>query len=276
MKVIGVDPAPGKESHVFDGESGMQKMEARQLCDFLDRERERGEVLVCWDAPLTGPWDPDDGDMFLPWDHTKRPIERFFTNKSLAGKLRVPKGISVLPYGGCPHWTITRRLLGLPRVGPYDMADLPLELATDEGHDLVAGGRFVVEVHPAVAIWLWCQKRMRNRRRWAYKKDFKLVTHLWRAITRALGEDGCVEESLFDRKAPQDDDELDVLVAWLLGSLWARGAVNGKGARMVRLLGDQHTGSMLLPDVDGLADSFEAYRREVGAEVAHSRLEVGQ
>src|SRR5580704_8258854 len=71
-----------------------------------------GNVLVAWDAPLTGPPDPES------WtngqDLTIRKIERFFRNDPL---YKVPKGISVLGYSGCSHWTITRRLLGLHRVG---------------------------------------------------------------------------------------------------------------------------------------------------------------
>lgn len=240
------------------------RLKAGELHALLERERERGDVLVCWDAPLTGPWNPDNDDLFLPKDHTKRPLETFFTNKPIAGVFRVPKGISVLGYGGCPHWTITRRLLGLPRVGPYDRTDLPYELVADDEHGLRVGGAFIVEVHPALAIWLWCRRRMRTRKNWTYKKDVKLTRHLWQTVMNNLAQDGCDEALLsrFGAKEPMDDDELDVLVAWLLGALWSRRTVGKRGARLVRLMGNRNTGCMLLPNIDGLAKRFEDFRLE--------------
>lgn len=117
MRVIAIDPAPGKESTVFEGTEYLQ-LSAQELREYVDQLADAKEsVLVCWDAPLTGPFDPASAGSYR-FDFTKRPIERFFSLNETGFK--TPKGISVLGYGACPHWTISRALLGLPRVGPYD------------------------------------------------------------------------------------------------------------------------------------------------------------
>ena len=113
MQVIGIDVGPGKGGHICDGDSVKEKT-PRELEDYLQNLPDN--VLIAWDAPLTGPPDPDN------WtndqDLTTRQIERFFR---VAGPYRAPIGISVRPYCGCSHWTVSRRLLGLPRVGRYDL-----------------------------------------------------------------------------------------------------------------------------------------------------------
>lgn len=52
FKIIGIDPAPSKHSHVFDGQS-MQIMDQSELQQYLAELKEaKTNVLVCWDAPL--------------------------------------------------------------------------------------------------------------------------------------------------------------------------------------------------------------------------------
>ncbi len=124
MRVIGIDVAPAKGGHVCEDGSPPQEKKPCELDRYLQELPD--DVLIAWDAPLTGPPDPD------AWtdcqDLTTRQIERFFGR---GGPLPAPAGISVRSYCGCPHWTISRRLLGLPRVGPYDVeAELPFRLVT--------------------------------------------------------------------------------------------------------------------------------------------------
>ena len=117
MQVIAIDPAPKKDSTVFDGAAFLE-MDAPQLRRFLQaREHQNPETLVCWDAPLTGPRDPENAGN-VAGDFSQRCIEQFFS-RQVTGDKACP-GISVRPYSQCPHWTITRSVLGLPRTGPYD------------------------------------------------------------------------------------------------------------------------------------------------------------
>lgn len=85
-------------------------------------------------------------------DLTTRMVESFFNTKK-GGK--TPKGISVQGHCGCTHWTITRRALGLPRIGRYDIDEdrLPFALCCGPRESVSLEGPMVVEVHPAVAIW---------------------------------------------------------------------------------------------------------------------------
>ena len=252
MKVFGIDIAPGKPSTVFDGQTHNQYTGA-ELSDWLSElSQSSQDVLICLDAPLAGPADPDS-PTFLPKDHTQRPIESFFS-KGETG-IKVPKGVSVLPYSGCPHWTITRRLLGLPRIGRWDVSwkDLPFKLVTEPTIQS-SNGQFVVEVHPALATWLWNDGPIQNDLDWEYKKSRNTLLRVWRGVKAKLTLD-CRKLSLceLDDISINDDDELDAVVAWLLWSIW----VSGQG--QVRGLGNIHAGHFLLPFSEELEKRFEQF-----------------
>ena len=53
MKVIGIDPAPAKGLHVYDGEH--MHLPIRQVQTFFEETKAEQDLLLCWDAPLTGP-----------------------------------------------------------------------------------------------------------------------------------------------------------------------------------------------------------------------------
>ena len=156
MQVLAVDPAPKKPSTVFDG-TAFYQMDASNLRSYLEApERRTPETLVCWDAPLSGPRDPDVAGT-IGGDFSQRRIEQFFSRKQTGHK--ACPGISVRPYSQCPHWTITRSVVGLPRSGPYDnrYEHLPFHLLPGPA-DEAAGRPCIVEIHPAVAAWLWCRR----------------------------------------------------------------------------------------------------------------------
>ncbi len=245
-----MDAAPGKRSTVFDG-GDFADLDARSLGAYLVHMRsQHRETLLCWDAPLTGPRDPDDAGG--RGDFTQRPIESFFREGKRGCK--APPGVSVRDYGQCPHWTITRSLIGLPRLGPYDASydDLPF--------DLLPGGRLsedrrhvVVEIHPGVAAWLWCREQRCGDVSWAYKSDAAVLAEMWEIIrseTASIWGDG---------PTPTNDDQFDVAVGYILG----RALVGGEdcGVR-VAMLGDRRTGSFLLPDSPELRGKWEDWLSE--------------
>lgn len=192
MRIIAVDPAPAKASTLYDGE--YHTLAARDLNDYIRQLSSDGSCLVCWDAPLTGPWNP-----LVPGigehDFSQRPIERFFSRSTTGFK--VPKGISVMPYSSCPHWAISRAILGLPQVGPWDspISELPLKPKLD-GQAPNDDRAYAVEIHPGIALWLWCREE--SLRSWAYKTDPEgftafcgaFLADLWEQICQDFDKDG--------------------------------------------------------------------------------------
>ena len=240
MMVIAVDPAPRKPSTIFDG-TGLRCLTAVELARFLADRRENDDTLVCWDAPLTGPADPLTVGSASA-DYSQRIIERFFST----GAFKTPRGISVMPYCGCPHWAISRALVGLPRVGPWDLPEskLPFSLLSAEAQARTHGP-FIVEVHPAVAAWLWCRAE-RALTSWQYKRDSAVRDKMWKVVQKKLPDEA---ESL----QPDDDDEFDALLAYGLGVKWLR----GDGS--VVLLGSHSEGSFLVPASEALLNSYELF-----------------
>ena len=251
VSVISIDPAPSKTSTVCDGRNFCE-LEATQLRTMLDGVG--SDTLICWDAPLTGPSDPCCAGE--PRDFSQRCIESFFSRQ----EFRTPTGISVLPYSGCPHWAITRSMLGLPLAGPYDAPhdDLPFHLLP--GEDPKEESRpSVVEIHPAVAAWLWCRGKRGfpegTKKRpdpWRYKKDAYLRKKMWDAIRDETRGVDC-------RDPKGDDDDFDAAVGYLLGVLYLRDRHKPESDRSVVLLGDRETGSFLVPNVDGLRKSWDEF-----------------
>lgn len=282
MRVIAIDPAPGKDSTVYEGGERFREIPGDKMRSFLKGiEDEKPPVLVCWDAPLTGPRNPENAGH--PGDFTVRRLDSFFRQEKFWSKrkgdgFKTPPGISVQPYPGCPHWTISRSVLGLPRLGPFD-ADydrLPFHLLPHRegevsGEEVARMDRpCIVEIHPAVAAWLWCKDHKKLRPRswkrgngWRYKGDKKdpdLQGEMWEVIFD-LCDDALkatlpkLEPDEKSRK-PANDDQFDAVIGYILGVKWLRGDDD------VVLLGDRENGSMLLPRVpgSGLCEAWEEFR----------------
>jgi hypothetical protein len=249
MKVSGIDPAPTKGLSVFDGQD--REIELGSSAAFVADHASSDDQLICWDAPLTGP--PSSvvgGAAAAGAAFSQRPIESFFSRGSTGFK--TPKGISVQGYSGCPHWALTRCMLGLPRVGTFDAAadSLPFLLLTRE-EQRPARGRCVVEVHPAVALWLWCREGRSAGASWQYKKDEAVLLELWEELLEVPAVAGVL--SHVRAMMPKSDDELDARVAYALGRLWL------DAPDAVMLLGDADSGSFLVPRVKGLEMAFQAF-----------------
>ena len=244
MKVIGIDPAPTKGLAVFDGRQ-YQHVGLEHARGFL--QKLPSDTLVCWDAPLSGP--PSsvvNGGPVSRSAFSQRFIESFFSREETGFK--TPKGISVRGYSGCPHWALSRSLLGLPRTGPFDTnASLPFRhIASDEQRP--NDGRCIVEVHPAVALWLWCKREEKEEEDWEYKQKSELRERLWKRLQKQTHTSG-LPRRVFD-SIPDDDDEADARIAYALGWLW----LNRPGS--VVLVGNLDRGSFLLPNVRKIAKLF--------------------
>lgn len=255
VSVISIDPAPSKTSTVCDGGSFSEK-DSGELRVLLDRLAQAGpDTLICWDAPLTGPRNPERaGEMKK--DFSQRRIDSFFSRQD---GFKTPKGISVLPYSGCPHWAITRSLLGLPRTGPYDAhyEGLPFHLLPGAGRRDESRPS-VVETHPAVAAWLWCKDEKdapEDQDGWLYKpkKNCEIRKWMWRVIRRKTRSVACPDP------LGGDDDDFDAAVGYLLGALYLRDRDKPKSRRKVILLGDRETGAFLVPNVYGLLDRWRCF-----------------
>ncbi len=253
VRVLAVDPAPGKGSTVFDGTAFSMKT-GSELRTYLNEpgNRTRG-TLVCWDAPLTGPTNPASAGA-CPVDFTQRLIEQFFSRAETGFK--TPRGISVMPYSGCSHWTISRSLLGLPRTGPfdYDYHQLPFHLLPPGPDSECRGRASIIEIHPGVAAWLWCKDAKDGR--WEYKKDVGILREMWSILLART------RFRWTDRPTPENHDEFDAAVGYLLGSLYV-GDRSGvpEVEHEVTILGDRSTGSFLLPAVPDLAQRWDAWLR---------------
>ena len=252
MKVIGIDPAPSKGLNIFDGYD--KHVEIQQSRSYIKSLETRNDVLICWDAPLIGP--PASvvlgGEATRESTFSQRPIESFFSREESGFK--APSGISTLPYSGCSHWAISRSLIGYPKTGPYDK-DPPFTLMSDD-NKRPKSGLNVVEVHPALALWLWCRESPTPPASWKYKGNDKDTNpqELWHQLIKILD----IEEiEVFKSKSikdPKSDDELDARVAYALGRLWLKPDTDS-----VVLLGNANVGTFLLPKVAGLEETFSSW-----------------
>ncbi len=246
MLIVGVDPAPGKgstavEINIKNGKPSItlckdkKVLSTQELYECIKEWNKESSVLMAWDAPLTGP-----SDIEKPWeDHslTRREIEALVAKKID----RIP-GISVRGYGGCPHWTISQRMLGLPKLHPAHAGGDFTLIEADSQKNYLTDHHHVVEVHPAVAIWQWLQE---SNNGWRYKGSTKESQSIraefcdrlaakWKELDLDIGS--ILED------AKKSDDVLDALTAAVLAYMWV------SNDEKVVLVGNKHKGAWLVPD----------------------------
>lgn len=258
---VGIDPGPAKGLHCFDSK-GSEHVGLINARSYLDGLAQEDSILICWDAPLTGPSAAAlRSDMLKGSDLTQRPIEKFFSQ--VKWQFKTPKGISTLPYSGCSHWTISRSLLGLPRMGPFDIsAGLPFQLCQN---DVFPGkGAWIAEVHPAVAMWLWT-KDLGSFTSWEYKKDIRIADSILECLLKIFRDTDLSHALESVKKFRRDpgkatkgfDDILDSCIAYILGELWIISDPR------VMMLGDESTGSMLAPRSTNLIKQWDAFHAKL-------------
>lgn len=266
MKVIGIDPAPSKKSVIYDGEKFIEK-KAVELKEYLDELIESNDnALICWDAPLTGGSPTNFNQEIEKYNpFYQRKIEQLINKE-------IPKveGISTLPYAGCSHWAITQHCFGLPLINdefkPENQTPFKL-IPNQDKQEKPFEGKHIVEVHPALALWLWLKDSKVED--WNYKKSPrksketsennppKSKKDILEELTSKLSDKITKDFSSFEilKIKIKNDDHLDAYVAWLLGTLWLKDEVI--------LVGNKNTGAMLLPNVDDaitLQENLEKYK----------------
>jgi len=234
VKVIGIDPAPSKESTVFDGKK-FENKNYKELSDYLKNLKETDlNVLICWDAPLSFSIKKNT----TPF--SKRIIEKYFSRQD---GYKTPEGISIMGYSTCPHWTISQYLLGYPAISNDNIIR---KNQFDLKFDKKKISKSITEVHPAVAIWIWCLDN--NIKDWKYKKSKKS----FETILSILKSKSIISEDIIIA----NDDQLDAYIAWKLGSEWV------KNTGKVKILGDNISGSFLLPFHKGIFDKFKKFQEQ--------------
>lgn len=178
MNIVGVDTAPKKSTTLFDRQHGWREIEAVDLPSLVGEWSTEQRFLACWDAPLT-----------IGMGHDRfyeRQIKSFFRNHR---DFTTPEGISIRPFAGCPNWAITHATLGLlgTKLDSAVQDDLPLSFIA-EGPPPRLPGAYVGEVHPAVAIWLWCRDRLPDGP-WTYKKLKRSRETVWEVLQEMIPND---------------------------------------------------------------------------------------
>ena len=180
--------------------------------------------------------------------------------------------------------------MGLPRVGEWDRAEeeLPFRLLTEDtqpSEKELSEKPCIVEVHPAVALWLWAS--WDNLNQWRGSTDFIYKGR----IKKQEGEKETTKVNLKERRGKildlvferwknypdssqfmeqlnirkyrteiiETGDSLDAFIAMALVCLFVKKTTQ-PDQRRVKLFGDRERGAMLLPD-----------HKEIPAELRHAR-----
>ena len=236
------------------------------------------KILICWDAPLTGPdfnnikeFKNSKKVKFYEGNFSDRKIEKWLRDliheikengNPKRQKKDSAKGVSVSHYSGCTHWTISQYIFGLPRIGKNNSEKLPFELVKcDECKNHI--NHHIVEVHPAVAMYFWlgCLSKYKNFKKGDLKEETSTdrIKKIWdcsdnkKCSDNDNGNYNNIKEvycKIFpnceNQPCPENDDQLDALVAYMLGKAWLK--KDSKETLKVKLFGDENTGAMLLPD----------------------------
>ena len=251
MRAVGLDPSPARGAHVCDGGGSPKLLSVQAMASFLDDLPEN--VLIGYDGPLSGPVAPDE-PVLRQADLSRRVIEAFF--KSPEDGFALPASIPLTGYANIPHWPLTRRMFGLPRLGPLDrpVDELPFSPILEAGC-APTSGRHVVEVNAQVAIWLVAlEDPAFGGINWGYRDRPDVMKAIWRIVVERLTGRSSLELADFWKLPPPENmNQFEAIIAWLMVTLW-HGAPD-----QIELLGGAGTGAWLVPKVAGLKEAFTKY-----------------
>jgi hypothetical protein len=263
MRAVGFDPAPARGVHVCDSGEPPRLLSVQAMASFLASLPE--DVLIGYDGPLSGPVAPDD-PVLRQADLSRRVIEAFF--KSPEDGFALPASIPLTGYSALPHWPLTRRMFGLPRLGPLDLPaeQLPFPpLLTAAAPP--TRGRHLVEVNAQVAIWLVAlEDPAYGGVNWGYRDRPDVMAAIWRIVVERLIERSSVGTADLRKLPPPDNmSQFEAMIAWLMVALWRA------DDDQIQLLGTQKTGAWLLPKTRGMKDAFDKFaERELARREAAS------
>ena len=227
MRLFGIDPAPAKNSLLFDGEEFFS-FNSKELKEFLNQNVNKN-TLISWDAPL--------GDNFEE-SLSYKPIEKILNTKAnYKNEQKPPRGISTLPFSQCPHWSISQYLLGYPIIN-NDIVDYKkLKYHLVQNNTLSTTKPNLFETHPAYSIWLFTKDRLDE---FEYKKSKKIFAQ----IVDTLFEKEEIKKYNFIKSKIINDDYLDSFIAFINLELFLE--------KKAFVYGNSRQGAMLLPKLDGI------------------------
>lgn len=217
MHVIGIDPAPTKETAVFDGQS-FTFWSAHEVAEGVaSLAAAHDDLLLAWDAPLG----LDPGPSHFYSRQVDKVAKRVIAGWVAEGRVEA-KAIGVAHAAGCPHNLLTQAALGLPVGGPK----APWRLC-GVGDPAPRAGRWLVEVHPAVALGAWWPGPGPMPR---YKAGGKSSASRVREARRGVVS-WLQREHAFPAGEPASftDDHIDAWLAWRLASLLLEGGAAAWG-----------------------------------------------
>ncbi len=222
--IVGVDPAPSKDTVICHGEGCFDRVPPQVLRAWFYELLENHEnVLIAWDSPLG--FDSDD--------FYDRKIDRAARKwiASLVEKGRIEdKAVNAKQFAALPHWTISCHAVG----HPFGNSPGRLRLV-----DFINKGHCLVEVHPAVALAVWWTARRISEPLKRYKNNKNETAQ----IAKKLG---------FPAAAGLDDDHLDAYMAFRLGKMLVQ--------EEARWVGSSIFGGYVLPvcpETDALEAMFQ-------------------
>jgi hypothetical protein len=214
-RVLGVDPAPSKQTVAFDGHRF-------HTWDAADVEEAVGELvvaardeqkshLITWDAPIA--LDPGSFYGRAVDKHAKHMVRGWADTCA-------PKAVGIAAAAQCPHNLLSMSALGLPVGSPKH----GLRVLHDR-RDLARGGSWIAEVHPAVAVGWWFHHRSLGLLE-RYKNKRSVASEVFATLTTQVPSLRHLHEQHPLRAvdvAAFTDDHLDAWVAWALGALLVDG-----------------------------------------------------
>jgi len=232
-RFLGIDPAPSKKSVVFDGR-GFKAFDFKGLKDYVNSQAElySDSLIIAWDAPL--------GECFESM--SQKPIEKLLNTKKSYIKNKPPKGISTLPFASCPHWAVSQYVLGYPIVNKEIINKDKLKFHLIQSpEDLKSQKPKVVETHPAFSLWVYL-KDVLSDEDFVYKKS-KTV---FKMVVDQLFEIGLFKKYINFKEEIMNtgDDYLDAFICYCNLEFIQSGKT--------KIYGNRKTGSMLLPDLQGV------------------------